>query len=148
MSRNRREFLKQAGALSAALACCGSASLLAGCSSFRYAAYTERGSDLVIKKTEFEKDRFVLVPYFSLPTPIYLSKLAEDEYSALLLVCSHKQCEVRPGTEVLACPCHGSEYSNTGEVLKGPAEKALTSFPVTADEQNIYIQIEQKLGKK
>jgi cytochrome b6-f complex iron-sulfur subunit len=144
MSSSRREFLTQTGTLSAAIACGGGMGLLPGCSGFRYAVYSVQGSSLAVNKAEFEKDRFVLVEYPSLPTPIYISKTSEDNYSAFLLVCSHKQCEVKPAPDVLICPCHGSRYSNTGQVVKGPAEQALTSFPVTTDGHKIYIKLDQK----
>ena len=52
-------------------------------------------------------------------------------------MCTHAACpfaddgEVFDGT-VLACNCHGSEFDlRTGEVLLGPAERALTVRPLT-----------------
>ncbi|MCH8126100.1 Rieske (2Fe-2S) protein [candidate division KSB1 bacterium] len=141
MKPSRRNFLQKTATISLAVVCGGVNALLSGCSSYRYAAYTTHERDLVVAKTDFELDPFVLVRYPAFPASIYILKISEDKYSALLLECTHKRCEVRPSPEILICPCHGSEYSNTGEVLKSPAEKELTSFPVRTDNENIYIQI-------
>ncbi len=47
-----------------------------------------------------------------------------SEFSA---VCPHADCLVEwdKGEKVWYCPCHGSEFKPTGEVITGPAEEAL-----------------------
>jgi Rieske Fe-S protein len=40
--------------------------------------------------------------------------------------CTHLGCRLQKGENApLHCPCHGSEFSETGEVLHGPAEEPL-----------------------
>jgi Rieske Fe-S protein len=39
------------------------------------------------------------------------------------------------------CPCHGSEYSNTGEVLKGPTQQPLRRLPVMVEGETIAIEL-------
>jgi cytochrome b6-f complex iron-sulfur subunit len=53
----------------------------------------------------------------------------------------HRGCQVEPAADHLVCPCHGSEYTNTGEVLRGPTERPLRSLPVALDGSRILIEL-------
>jgi Rieske Fe-S protein len=50
--------------------------------------------------------------------------------AAYTLVCTHNGCKpAAPNAEgVLACPCHGAQYSADGNVIKGPAKKPLAGI--------------------
>ena len=73
--------------------------------------------------------------------PIIVYRLAEGTYSALLMECTHKNCELQPQGAYLVCPCHGSEFSNTGVVQNPPAEENLRTFQITQDHEHLYIQL-------
>jgi cytochrome b6-f complex iron-sulfur subunit len=45
--------------------------------------------------------------------------------TALDSTCTHMGCTVAPDKSKLQCPCHGSQYTLTGEVTQGPAPAAL-----------------------
>jgi cytochrome b6-f complex iron-sulfur subunit len=63
----------------------------------------------------------------------------KDEYVATLLECTHRGCGLKVGGGVFTCPCHGSEFSTTGEVLEGPADENLKTYEIEIDNENIYI---------
>jgi cytochrome b6-f complex iron-sulfur subunit len=60
-------------------------------------------------------------------------------FSALSLVCTHLGCTVEQKDNGFTCPCHGSRYDASGNVLRGPAQKPLRSLRVeiTADQHLI-----------
>ncbi|MFO7933255.1 MAG: Rieske 2Fe-2S domain-containing protein [Bacteroidales bacterium] len=54
---------------------------------------------------------------------------------AVSAVCTHMGCILGKSTEGFSCPCHGSVYNETGEVIAGPAPTDLPWYQVnrTAD---------------
>jgi len=141
----RREFIR-----TGCLACLGGSALavVQGCSSTYYAKQVElKQNSLVVKKSEFvemKKEKQILrdavvAKYEKLPFPIALFRLAEDQYSAVYLECTHQGNEVQPNGNYLVCEGHGSEFDNLGKVTQGPAEDPLRTFAVKTDKENIYI---------
>ena len=145
---DRKEFIKTCG-----FVCLGGTALTAlleSCASTNYFAQTIfANNQITIKKTEFvkvKKDKtfqrkYVLVKSEKYNFPICIFKMSEDNYSALLMECTHKGCELQPHGNYLICPCHGSEFTSNGIVQNPPAEKNLQTFKITTDHENIYIQL-------
>jgi len=138
--RSRREFIKETGIVVSYCCSVGVLSGLEGCAAPRYVNYVEKTNSLIVKKSEFLEDKYVLLNYDKYSKPIFLVKNKRN-YIALLLLCTHKACKVKPGGSILICPCHGSQFSYEGKVLKGPAEKDLFAFKVSTDNENIYISV-------
>ena len=44
---------------------------------------------------------------------------------ALDLTCTHLGCTVKATEQGFSCPCHGSRFGRDGDVVKGPAPRAL-----------------------
>jgi cytochrome b6-f complex iron-sulfur subunit len=132
---NRRKFL-EAGALAG---CAGFS--LGGCIGFHYVNTSLSGNRLMIRKSDFGSGRFALVDAPGLALPLYLYRLEDGGFSAVSTRCMHLGCQVEPAAEHLVCPCHGSEYSNTGEVLKGPTQRPLRTLPVVVEAERIIIEL-------
>lgn len=50
---------------------------------------------------------------------------------AVSAVCTHLGCILEIDEDGFICPCHGSSYDRSGEVLSGPAPRALSWFRVS-----------------
>jgi cytochrome b6-f complex iron-sulfur subunit len=133
----RREFLKSTAAFCTVI----SLGSLAGCTTYRAVSSEFENGKLKIKKLDFLQDNWVVVKSERTNAPILLSKNTKEEYSAVLMLCTHKQCEVKPTGTVLTCQCHGSEFSFAGKVLSEPADKDLVLYETSTDENYIYITI-------
>jgi cytochrome b6-f complex iron-sulfur subunit len=73
--------------------------------------------------------------------PIYVVAAGAQEYRALSPICTHRGCTVDVQGARLVCPCHGSTYDRDGKVLRGPAERALTRYPVVKDGDTLVIDL-------
>jgi cytochrome b6-f complex iron-sulfur subunit len=79
-----------------------------------------------------------------LPLPLAVTRLSETMVVAVTRICTHMGCTVglpsSPGN-TLDCPCHGSRFLVTGQVVNGPAARPLSSFPVTIDGTEVVITL-------
>ena len=73
--------------------------------------------------------------------PVYLLVLEGGGFAAVSSVCTHRGCTVDLGGPGLACPCHGSQYDREGRVMRGPANRALTRYPVRAAGDELIIEV-------
>ena len=56
-------------------------------------------------------------------------------------ICTHRGCGVLWTGTVLKCPCHGSQFSIEGAVLKGPATVALETYEAVFDPTTNIVSI-------
>jgi len=57
-------------------------------------------------------------------------------------ICSHESCTVTGADgNIYVCPCHGSRYSRTGQVLEGPAKASLRQFNTTFADGVVTIAV-------
>lgn len=55
-------------------------------------------------------------------------------FSAYSLVCPHLGCTIEVETDAYACPCHGSRFDFTGEIINGPAKQPLRQLRLEETE--------------
>jgi Rieske Fe-S protein len=63
-------------------------------------------------------------------------------FSTVDAICSHESCTIT-GADGAAyvCPCHGSRYSRSGQVLAGPAKASLRQFATTFTDGVVNISL-------
>jgi len=59
---------------------------------------------------------------------------------ALDLGCTHLGCTVTATANGFACPCHGSRFSSSGQVLAGPAPRPLRRLAVEREGGVVRVQ--------
>ena len=141
----RRRFVE-----TGALAACA-ASLLpltaTACGGARYArsaSITPDGTRIAIDRAEVGTTG-TLVDGPEGALPISVRSLGGDRYIALSTRCMHRGCQVEPSADRFVCPCHGSEYSLEGAVLKGPTELPLVRYNVTADASRVFVHLDSPM---
>jgi nitrite reductase/ring-hydroxylating ferredoxin subunit len=67
------------------------------------------------------------------------------EFFAFSDTCTHQGCSLSTGTLEdgnVICPCHGSTFAvETGEVIRGPAESPVASYPVEVVGDQLEISV-------
>lgn len=142
---NRQEFIKVCG-----LSCAGLVStslFLQGCSGTKYLNAEINGDFMEIPLSAFEKESgsglrdYLVVENSRLSYPIAIYRHNENNYTALLMRCTHQGTELRVFGDRLECPAHGSEFTNNGSVQNGPADNELRAFPVLVESEILKIDL-------
>ncbi|TFB12667.1 Rieske (2Fe-2S) protein [Candidatus Marinimicrobia bacterium MT.SAG.4] len=131
MSYTRRKFIKLASSGIAGGMIAGS---ILGCATATVYQGSLNRNTLEFPLSDFNEnigDNYgLLVTAFDLSDAIILIKDAEGEFLALSARCTHQGCQVKVKRQSFNCSCHGSAYDGYGNVIRGPAQKRLRSFPV------------------
>jgi Rieske Fe-S protein len=135
---DRREFVTVCARGAAALALSGCASLVThpvpvsdNRIRFALAAFPELAT----------ADGAIKLQPAGLEDPVYVLATSSGEFHAVSPICTHRGCTVDVKGPRLVCPCHGSTYDRAGRVLRGPAERALTTFPVAREGDFLVIAL-------
>jgi len=71
-----------------------------------------------------------------------LSRTSATAFSAVDAICSHESCTITGADgSVYVCPCHGSRYNRSGQVLAGPARASLRQFATTFTDGVVTIAL-------
>jgi Rieske Fe-S protein len=74
---------------------------------------------------------------------IFLMRVSETELRALSAFCTHQSCVVDwvDGAERFECPCHGSQFTAAGAVMRGPAAMPLRTYTTMLDGDQLTIML-------
>jgi Rieske Fe-S protein len=71
-----------------------------------------------------------------------VSRTSANAFVAIDAVCTHEGCTVTgANAEGYVCPCHGSRYSRTGQLLAGPAKASLRQYSTTFTDGIVTIAV-------
>jgi cytochrome b6-f complex iron-sulfur subunit len=79
----------------------------------------------------------------------YLARLEDGGFLALSRTCTHLGCSV-PWVEKemkFACPCHGSAFDITGNVIEAPAPRALDIYPITIENRIVKVDTRKPIKR-
>ncbi|MFV7236408.1 MULTISPECIES: QcrA and Rieske domain-containing protein [Flavobacterium] len=144
---DRKKFLKTCGF--GCLAGLSTLTFLQSCSSSQILAKEIIGSDILVPLTDFEiknketieYKKYVIIQNEKLKYPICVYRFGANNYSALLMQCTHQGTELQVFGDKLQCAAHGSEFSNKGNVENGPADRNLRNFPIKIDNNTLKISL-------
>lgn len=78
---------------------------------------------------------------FTYEGDIIIIRTGDSSYIALSKICTHEGCTVsyNSANNQLPCPCHGSVFSATGQVVSGPAQSNLRTYNVTIESDSLVL---------
>ena len=131
---NRRQFMVVSGAL-----------VVSGCATTTLYQTTVRRGRMAIDIGAYPElakpGGAILLAAEGMEAPVVLIRRDDRHFKALSSVCTHLGCSVRPSKRFLRCPCHGSTYDLEGQVVRGPAQRALQTFETRVSENRVEIVI-------
>jgi len=74
---------------------------------------------------------------------IMVIRMSDSQAVAVSAICTHAGCSMDYNTaqQQLDCGCHGSLFSTTGQVLRGPANRSLRVYAATLANNIITVSV-------
>ena len=71
-----------------------------------------------------------------------LARMSASAFSAVEAVCTHEGCTITGAAgNIYVCPCHGSRYNRSGQVVNGPAKASLRQYATTFTDGVVTIAL-------
>jgi Rieske Fe-S protein len=76
--------------------------------------------------------------------PLMLVHHPDGRYLVVSRKCTHMGCKLSftDVSKTLDCPCHGSRFELTGEVVNGPASEPLRSYVVAMEGDTLVVSLD------
>ena len=70
-----------------------------------------------------------------------------DGFYSISSECTHLGCNVKRGGSGFECPCHGSQFDENGQVVQGPAPKALAWYALSlSPHAQLVVDLDQPVS--
>jgi|SRR6185312_2625422 len=126
---DRKEFIKKSALLFGAVA--GGAALIESCSkqSSQPAAASAPSLDFTIDISTAQYKALQTNGNYLYSNNVIIARDNNGNFIALYDVCPHAGCTVQfNGVSQFPCPCHGSNFNSSGNVIAGPATTGLKKY--------------------
>lgn len=137
----RREFLKKACVICAALNSGILLSSLSSCASFPVYDTVINDKKISVPSSLFVKEKVQIIRANDFTYDIALEKQKDGSYLALLLRCTHASNQLNFTGNGFVCPLHGSNFDLRGGVTQGPAKRPLEKLKTQVMENNVIIYL-------
>ncbi|HLC83627.1 MAG TPA: Rieske 2Fe-2S domain-containing protein [Bacteroidia bacterium] len=137
---DRREFIKKSCFSCMALGAGVAISSLSSCATLPIIKTSIEENKTSIALSNFANGiNAVLVRPKNMDYDILVVKKSESTYNALFMQCTHNQFALSSNKSQIFCSSHGAEFDFEGNVVKGPAEKKLKTFPTVIKDNLLDI---------
>ncbi len=140
----RRDFVRRLPVVTTGLVAGVATLSLTACAGIPYVVPRLRPGRLVVPAAVLAESGQAFLQSPDMDRPVYVRRDGSGEIVALLASCTHRGCQPEPVGDRLVCPCHGSEFSLTGSVLVGPAQRPLTRYEVSEQGEEVIVWLEPR----
>ena len=137
----RREFIKTTCSLCMALSSGLLLGALSSCAPYPVYETSLERDKIIIPILLFNKSKVQIIRVKNLDYDIALCKENGDEYTAVLLRCTHASTPLKYTGGEFVCPLHGSTFDSEGKVIEGPATRSLKKMDTIVSKEDITILI-------
>ena len=139
--QSRRQFTKDLLKGACVVACAGVIGVMPSCTTIKTYQGQLSEKTISIPLTAFEKDKMRIVQIKGMANDILVIKKGNDEFTALLMRCTHRDFELTVNPKGLNCASHGSAFDLDGKVTNGPAETPLKKFRTSINNNDLIIHL-------
>jgi Rieske Fe-S protein len=136
----RRQFIRDGCKLCMGIAGVSILSgIFTGCTPLPIYTTEYRDKKVIVPITQFEKTNYVIARCNNLHFDIAILKETDGTYKSFIMQCTHADNPVEFNGNEFTCSLHGSVFTETGAVRKGPAERPLVSLKTELVDGNLVI---------
>lgn len=115
-------------------------SLVQSCASAKvFATKADQEGKIYVPLSAFNESSSRIIRVEKLAYDILVVKKSEEQYSAVLMRCTHQDWGLTANVKGLNCSLHGSTFDLDGQITNGPASEALKKFKVNKQNDQLII---------